>query len=539
MDTKPASLTDAARLEQLGYKQELRRAMGLVSSFGIAASIVNPTVAFFPAIAVAITTGGSKALLISFPIVTILCFFVSMSMAEIVSAYPTSGGLYYWSANLAGPRWAPLASYITGYFNYIGLSGITTAVAFIFGQLFAALLYVSGTFDGDTALITYQEAVVAGALISIILSAILCSFPANVLDKISKVMIVGNLIAWLILVIATPVGFVRNGGTLVTPTAMFSEWINVTGLPDSWAVCVACLASCFFYTGYDSAAHMAEETQNASRSAPFAIMLTVAVGLPMGYLVIWAQQSVLPPDLWEVYLAPNSTSIIVDVWVNNMGANWAYFLTVLLMLQALTVVVGCLATQARILFAFARDGAVPASNWLHSLTAAKVPLRTMLVSAVFSFILTLPVFGSTVAYSALVGFATIGTYLAYASPIFLRILRGNKMPKGPFSLGVFGLPVAIIAFLFLTIASVFLCLPTVLLPNPKDGLTAYFAVFNFAPIMVGIIVVLMAVFWIFYVRFWFKGPKLEIHTAENFGAEGIAYDAKFGDMDLSQAHAKV
>ncbi|QHN86047.1 uncharacterized protein DS421_16g542590 [Arachis hypogaea] len=42
------------------------------------------------------------------------------SVDEICSAYPTSGGLYYWSAKLAGPTWAPFASWITGWFNIIG-----------------------------------------------------------------------------------------------------------------------------------------------------------------------------------------------------------------------------------------------------------------------------------------------------------------------------------------------------------------------------------------------------------------------------------
>ena len=43
---------------------------------------------------------------------------VGSSMAEICSSYPTSGGLYYWSAKLAGPNWAPFASWITGWYFF-------------------------------------------------------------------------------------------------------------------------------------------------------------------------------------------------------------------------------------------------------------------------------------------------------------------------------------------------------------------------------------------------------------------------------------
>jgi amino acid transporter len=41
--------------------------------------------------------------------------FVAVSMAEICSAYPTSGGLYFWSYKLSGKEWGPFASWITGW----------------------------------------------------------------------------------------------------------------------------------------------------------------------------------------------------------------------------------------------------------------------------------------------------------------------------------------------------------------------------------------------------------------------------------------
>jgi amino acid transporter len=35
-------------------------------------------------------------------------------MAELASAYPTSGGMYYWQYKLAGRRVGPFACWITG-----------------------------------------------------------------------------------------------------------------------------------------------------------------------------------------------------------------------------------------------------------------------------------------------------------------------------------------------------------------------------------------------------------------------------------------
>jgi amino acid transporter len=67
-----------------------------------------------------LTTGGPAMVIWGWCIVVLMTMTVALSMAEICSAYPTSGGLYFWSARLASPRWAPFVSWITGWFNLLG-----------------------------------------------------------------------------------------------------------------------------------------------------------------------------------------------------------------------------------------------------------------------------------------------------------------------------------------------------------------------------------------------------------------------------------
>jgi amino acid transporter len=45
---------------------------------------------------------------------------IASSMAELCSAMPTSGGLYYAAAVLAPPGWGPLAAWVTGWSNWLG-----------------------------------------------------------------------------------------------------------------------------------------------------------------------------------------------------------------------------------------------------------------------------------------------------------------------------------------------------------------------------------------------------------------------------------
>lgn len=44
---------------------------------------------------------------------------VAMSMAELCSSMPTSGGLYYAAAVLAPEGWGPFAAWITGWSNWL------------------------------------------------------------------------------------------------------------------------------------------------------------------------------------------------------------------------------------------------------------------------------------------------------------------------------------------------------------------------------------------------------------------------------------
>ncbi|KAM3354573.1 hypothetical protein ACQJBY_025339 [Aegilops geniculata] len=107
---------DRARLHQLGYKQELKRGLSAVSNFAFSFSIISVLMGVTATYNTGLRYGGPASMTLGWLVVTVFNGCVALSMAEICSAYPTSGGLYYWSAKLAGKEWAPLASWVTGWF---------------------------------------------------------------------------------------------------------------------------------------------------------------------------------------------------------------------------------------------------------------------------------------------------------------------------------------------------------------------------------------------------------------------------------------
>src|SRR5438552_3872199 len=117
---------DERQLAGLGYKQELSRGWSSFTNFAISFTIISVLAGPVTNFSFAWNAGGPVAISIGWPILCGFVLLVAFSMAELTSAMPTAGGPYWWSAKLAGPGW----SWITGWFNILGLVGIVAGVGY-------------------------------------------------------------------------------------------------------------------------------------------------------------------------------------------------------------------------------------------------------------------------------------------------------------------------------------------------------------------------------------------------------------------------
>jgi len=131
---------------------------------------------------------------------------------------------------------------------------------------------------------------------------------------------------------------------------------------------------------------------------------------------------------------------------------------------------------------------------------SKIPVPAVWLAVTVAFILGLPSLGSTTAQAAVTSIATIGLYISYGIPIFLRLLQGKTFKHGPFHLGRYSLPINVVACLWITFISILFILP------PNNPVTA--TNFNYAVVAVGTVLGISGGWWIFSARKWFKGPKL-------------------------------
>jgi amino acid transporter len=170
-------------------------------------------------------------------------------------------------------------------------------------------------------------------------------------------------------------------------------------------------------------------------------------------------------------------------------------------------------SASRMMYAFSRDGATPGHQLWRRLNHQRVPVYSVWAIAVLAFLLAFPAYFSKgigvgagfVAYTAVTSIATIGLYIAYAIPIYLRFREGDRWEPGEWTLGRWYKPVGVIAIVWVAFISVLFIMPTLPQGIPfKNGFT--WLDVNYAPIALVGALVLFGGWWVLSAKNWFKGP---------------------------------
>src|SRR4051794_3036632 len=139
VDAATVASSDEQRLAELGYKQELSRSWSGFQNFAISFTIISVLAGCFTTYYQAWNNGGPVAISWGWPLISVFILIIALCMSELVSAYPTAGGIYWWSARLGGPAWG----WFNGWFNLFGVIAIVAP-----GDHFAArfLMAVLGVY---------------------------------------------------------------------------------------------------------------------------------------------------------------------------------------------------------------------------------------------------------------------------------------------------------------------------------------------------------------------------------------------------------
>ena len=120
--TDSAHHADEQDLARFGYKQELRRVLGVYSSFAVAFSYISPSTGIFTLFILGIGLAG-PAFFWSWPIVVVGQLLVGLNFAEVSSHFPVAGSVYQWTKYLSNRTYAWFTGWIYLFAGILTIAG--------------------------------------------------------------------------------------------------------------------------------------------------------------------------------------------------------------------------------------------------------------------------------------------------------------------------------------------------------------------------------------------------------------------------------
>jgi amino acid transporter len=511
--------SDEQRLAELGYKQSLKRAWSGFSNFAISFTIISILAGAFTTYGQAWNNGGPIVISWGWPLISIAILIIGFCMSELVSAYPTAGGIYWWAGKLGGPVWA----WFTGWFNLIGL------VALIAGVDYAAATFLNvvlGLYEVNIFGINFADSAhVLGEtfllFVLILLGHVLINIRrTHLLSVVNSVSVWWHVIGVAVIVVVLI--FVPDHHQSVS--FVFTERINNSGFSMSmywfYVLPLGFLLTQYTITGFDASAHISEETHGAAMSAAKGVWRSIAYSAVIGYVLLMAI-TFAANDVGAINEAGGTSPAILEL---AMGSAWVKLVLIISTVGQLFCGGACLTSASRMCYAFSRDrgfGRRP-SAFISRVNAQRVPIYAVVVMAIAALIITLPALkgnseGFPWAFFAVVSITVIGLYMAYVIPIFLRWRVGDEFEAGPWTNGRKYRWMNLFAtFWVILIASIF-CLPFVPEAVPWSDEFSWEA-FNYAPLTVGVVILLAWIGWMTTARKHFTGQVREVDIEKEIGA---------------------
>ncbi len=502
-DTSPPEVVDqdTQELHNMGYSQELRRGMGAFSNFAVSFSIISILTGGITTYYLGMDAGGPRAITFGWIIVGVFVLCVGASMGEICSAYPTAGGLYYWSAKLA-KRNAPIWSWYTGWFNLVGQVAITASIDYGLATYVAFLISLySASFHSTAGWVLLIYAIVLAA------HGLLNTFRVMLVGLLANVSVWWHVFGTLIIVIvlaAIPshhqsIGFLLQSKNLTGWSGPFAGF---------YAFAIGMLLAQYTLTGYDASAHMTEETQQANVNGPRSIVRAIYVSIIAGFVLNLAMTlSIQGGDKQYAALAANGSVAGGQLFVDAVSGAGGKLLVILATVAMFFCGLASVTANSRMIYAFSRDGAIPGHKKWHRLNPrSRTPVNAVWLAVVVAFILGLPSLyqrgGYSVAFFAIVSIGTVGLYVAYIIPVFLRLRAGSTFQVGPWNLGRWSPLIGWVAVVWVVVITLLFFAPAFWPWNTA-------ADFNWAGPLFVAVMAAVTLWWFASARKWFTGPRVQ------------------------------
>ncbi|MER8158842.1 amino acid permease [Streptomyces sp. NPDC094472] len=464
---------DEQRLRELGYQPVLARRMGGFGNFAISFSVISILSGCMTLYGFGLDTGGPAVMMWGWAGVGLFVLCVGLALAEVTSAYPTSGALYYMADRLGGRTWG----WYTGWLNLLGLLG---AIA---GIDYGAALFTGALFNLQWGFDPTPESTMVIFVCVLLLHAALNLFGVRLVSVLNSVSVWWHLAGVAVIVGALAIVPSHHQ----SPEFVFTKFVNDTGWSNPlYVAAIGLLLAQYTFSGYDASAHLSEETSNASVFAARGIVRAIWVSWVAGFVLLagltFAIQDYAGTQKSATGVPP--AQILIDA----LGTSGATAMLLIVIVAQLFCGNAEVAAASRMVFAFSRDGALPGSRlWQRVSSRTQTPVHAVWLSVAVACVLALPSLYSETAYGAVTAINVIGITPAYAIPIFLRLRAGDRFQPGPWHLGRWSKPVGWIAVVWVAVVTVLFCLPQSS-PVTADSM-------NYASIALAVVLLLATIWW--------------------------------------------
>jgi urea carboxylase system permease len=433
----PGAHADVQDLARFGYTQELKRMLGVYSSFAIAFSYISPSTGIFTLFILGIGLAG-PAFFWSWPIVVVGQLLVGLNFAEVSSHFPVAGSVYQWTKYLSNHTYSWFTGWIYLFAGVLTVAAVVATVPLVLIPLLNSVFGLSIGTDFDT-----ERNVAALVLLS---TTLLSIFGVRIVQIVNNTGVVFEILGMVVFALVLLLFYHHQ------PLSTFTDFSYLGSGSGAWGTFLgAMFMSLFVIYGFDTASTLAEETKNPRKEAPRAVLAAIIGAAIIGAIFLFATIIAVPGDMGkfvsDIGAGKDPFPLVTIIQSNFPG--WAANLYLLVVFAAIYVC--CLAIQTstiRLAFGMARDGKLPLGVvWNRVHPTLHTPIGTCIVVGVLA---GLPLIYYVGAGTIAIG-ATGMIYLSYILgniAILLARFRGWPTEKAPFKLGSWGMIVNILALIW-------------------------------------------------------------------------------------------
>ncbi|CAI7598346.1 unnamed protein product [Penicillium crustosum] len=426
--------------------------------------------------------------------------FIIVSLAEMASMAPTSGGQYHWVSEFSSPRYQKFLSYTTGWMSVLAWQAGAASGSFLTGTIIQGLISLR---DPSYKPQNWQGTLFVFAMIAVIY--FFNVYAASWIPRIQNLLLALHLICWVVIVVVLFAMAPHNSATTVfTSFHNGGNWSTM-----SISLMIGQITAIYGSLSSDATAHMSEEVKDAGRYVPIAIAWgyfgngILALAIIIGFL--FALPSV--PDALN-----DSTGFpFIYVFRQFLSTSGVNGLTAIILVPVIFSNILFNASTARQTYAFARDRGLPFADWISRVDPhRRIPVRAIALSCMISGLLSLINIGSQVAFNAIISLNVAALMYTYAVSIscviYRKIVCPETLPPRRWSLGTFGLAINITGLLYVLFALFWSFWPPSPFPSARD--------FNWSVVIFVAVFIVSLLMYAFQGRSHYVGPVVTVQQSD-------------------------